>query len=134
MLAAIFAVGAAIGIEAAPTDNVTQADLQDIIERLNKQKYHDEIIAPREKRIAELEGKNQALAAKADKAEKAATVVAKKDAKLTVEEGAEVSESGKIVTAKSGKKYYVQVRSYKTIGSKKYYSAWSAKKAVTTKK
>lgn len=34
---------------------------------------------------------------------------------------------------KAKKKYYVQVRSYKTISGKKYYSAWSKSKAVTTK-
>jgi len=34
---------------------------------------------------------------------------------------------------KAKKKYYVQLRTYKKIGSKYYYSAWSAKKAVTTK-
>lgn len=34
---------------------------------------------------------------------------------------------------KAKKKYYVQVRSYKTVAGKKYYSAWSAKKSVTTR-
>ncbi len=34
---------------------------------------------------------------------------------------------------KSKKKYYVRVRSYKTVGSKKYFSKWSKKKAVTVK-
>lgn len=33
-----------------------------------------------------------------------------------------------------GKKYYVQIRTYKTVDSKKYYSSWSAYKTVTTKK
>ena len=32
------------------------------------------------------------------------------------------------------KKYYVQMRVYKKVGSKTFYSAWSAKKSVTTKK
>ncbi len=36
------------------------------------------------------------------------------------------------LTAK--KKYYVRIRGYKTINGKKQYSAWSAKKTVTTKK
>lgn len=44
---------------------------------------------------------------------------------------ATVSKTVKNLKAK--KKYYVQVRSYKTISGKKYYSAWSAKKSVTTK-
>lgn len=41
--------------------------------------------------------------------------------------------SKKISKLKSKKKYYVQVRSYKKIGSKKYYSSWSTKKSVMTK-
>ena len=35
---------------------------------------------------------------------------------------------------KAGKKYYVRVRSYKTIEQKNYYSNWSAVKSVTIKK
>lgn len=42
--------------------------------------------------------------------------------------------SKKITKLKAKKKYYVQVRTYRTIAGKKYYSAWSAKKYVTTKK
>ena len=33
-----------------------------------------------------------------------------------------------------GKTYYVRVRSYKTVGSTRYYSAWSTKKSVKIKK
>ena len=33
-----------------------------------------------------------------------------------------------------GKKYYVRIRTYKTVGSTKFYSAWSAAKTVTIKK
>ena len=42
--------------------------------------------------------------------------------------------SKKITKLTGKKKYYVQVRTYKTVSGTKYYSAWSAKKAVTTKK
>lgn len=35
---------------------------------------------------------------------------------------------------KAGKKYYVRVRSYKTVNQKKYYSNWSAVGSVMTKK
>ncbi|MGN0528111.1 MAG: fibronectin type III domain-containing protein, partial [Eubacterium sp.] len=35
---------------------------------------------------------------------------------------------------KSKKKYYVRVRTYKTVGKTKYYSSWSKAKSVTTKK
>ena len=41
--------------------------------------------------------------------------------------------SKKINNLKANKKYYVQVRTYKTVKSKKYYSKWSSKKYVTTK-
>lgn len=34
---------------------------------------------------------------------------------------------------KSKKTYYVQIRTYKTVNSKPYYSSWSAKKTVKTK-
>jgi len=42
--------------------------------------------------------------------------------------------SKKIKKLKGKKTYYVQIRAYKTINGKKVYSAWSAKKKVTTKK
>lgn len=35
---------------------------------------------------------------------------------------------------KAKKKYYVRIRTYKTVGSTKYYSEWSSAKYVTTKK
>lgn len=41
--------------------------------------------------------------------------------------------SKKIKKLKAKKKYYVRIRTYKTVGSTNYYSAWSANKYVTTK-
>ncbi|MBQ9531693.1 MAG: leucine-rich repeat protein [Eubacterium sp.] len=35
---------------------------------------------------------------------------------------------------KGNKKYYVRIRTYKTVSGTKYYSAWSTSKTVTTKK
>lgn len=35
---------------------------------------------------------------------------------------------------KAKKKYYVRIRTYKTVSGKKYYSAWSVARTVTTKK
>lgn len=35
---------------------------------------------------------------------------------------------------KPGKKYYVRVRTYKTVSGKKYYSSWSSPKTVVTKR
>lgn len=44
------------------------------------------------------------------------------------------SKVSKTVTGlSSSKKYYVRVRSYKTVGGKKFYSAWSTTKSKTTK-
>lgn len=40
----------------------------------------------------------------------------------------------KYTKLKPGKKYYVRIRTYKTVGKKTYYSGWSGKKAVRTKK
>ena len=42
--------------------------------------------------------------------------------------------SKKLKNLNPGKKYYLRVRTYKTINGNTYYSAWSAKKAVRTKK
>lgn len=41
--------------------------------------------------------------------------------------------SKKISSLKAKKKYYVKVRTYKTVSGKKYYSKWSSYKYVTTK-
>lgn len=51
---------------------------------------------------------------------------------VTIAKNSTVSK--KITKLKAKKKYYVRVRTYMTVNGTKYYSAWSAKKAVTTKK
>jgi hypothetical protein len=48
--------------------------------------------------------------------------------KKTVKKNA--STKLKVSSLTPGTRYYVQVRTYKKIGGKKYYSAWSAKKSV----
>ena len=40
----------------------------------------------------------------------------------------------KIKKLKAKKRYYVQVRVYKTVNGKTYYSKWSKKKSVKTKR
>ncbi|MCR5666543.1 MAG: N-acetylmuramoyl-L-alanine amidase [Eubacterium sp.] len=40
--------------------------------------------------------------------------------------------SKKITGLKGGKKYYIRIRTYKTVNGAKYYSAWSAVKSVKT--
>lgn len=45
------------------------------------------------------------------------------------------STTSKSVTGLAkGKKYYVQIRTYKTVGKTNYYSSWSTAKTITTKK
>jgi len=51
---------------------------------------------------------------------------------VTVKKASTVSKT--VTGLKSAKKYYVRVRSYKTVGGKKFYSDWSKVKTVTTKK
>ena len=41
--------------------------------------------------------------------------------------------STKITKLSAKKKYYVQIRTYKTVGGKNYYSSWSKTKLVKTK-
>lgn len=50
---------------------------------------------------------------------------------VTVKGAATVSKTISSLTAK--KRYYVRIRTYKTVGGKNYYSVWSAVKNVTTK-
>ena len=42
--------------------------------------------------------------------------------------------SRKITGLAKGKKYFVRMRTYKTVGSVKYYSGWCTVKSVTIKK
>ena len=97
LIAATFGLGMFAGVEAAPNDPVTQADLKAIFERLAQLEAQNKAQA---QRIAELEGKAIAAAPRKD-AEK------KEVAKAKADEGTEISESGKIYTTSSGKKYYL---------------------------
>ncbi|MBQ3431637.1 MAG: leucine-rich repeat domain-containing protein [Clostridia bacterium] len=60
------------------------------------------------------------------------------NAKFTVAKAVTVKGAAKYAQAvknlKGGAKYYVRIRTYKTVGGKNYFSTWSAAKAVTTKK
>lgn len=108
VLSALFATGLVAGVEAAPTDTVTQADLQAIIQRLNKLESENKAQAAR---IAELEGKNKALvaqqAATEKKVETVAVAQAKDDGAVKADKTTEVSDSGRIFTTESGRKYYL---------------------------
>lgn len=54
--------------------------------------------------------------------------------KKTVTVSKNKTTSKKISNLKAKKKYYVRVRTYKTVNGKKIYSSWSKYKSVTTKK
>lgn len=62
-----------------------------------------------------------------------ATASSMKGAKTVTVKGA-AKTSAKVAKLKDNKTYYVQVRSYKKVSGKTYYSAWSATKSVKTKK
>lgn len=49
---------------------------------------------------------------------------------VTVKLSSGTSASKTVKALKSGKKYYVRARAYKTVSGKKYYPAWSSAKAV----
>lgn len=51
---------------------------------------------------------------------------------VKIKSASTVSKTVKSLKAK--KKYYLRIRTYKTVSGKNYYSEWSAKKTVTTKK
>ena len=51
---------------------------------------------------------------------------------VTVKGYAKVSK--KVTKLKGGKKYYVKIRTFKTVGRVKYYSAWSKVKTIKTKR
>ena len=144
LLSALFAAGLVAGIEAAPEDAVTQADLQAIFERLTRLEAENKAQA---ERIAELESQNRELisaqaadkrdllaaqkackdqiaAAKEDNARAIAAMQEssrrelaavqesyKKDLaaskELCTDETTEKSESGRIFTTETGKKYYL---------------------------
>ena len=94
MLTALVAGGLVTALEAAPTDTVTQADLQALIERITKLEAENQAQA---KRIAELEGKATVVPAKSGEA----------DAMVVTEEGTTVSESGRVFKTAQGFQYYL---------------------------
>lgn len=51
----------------------------------------------------------------------------------TISIGKPSTTSKKITKIKSKKKYYIQIRTYKKLNGKNYYSSWSKKKAIKTK-
>lgn len=95
-----FCAGLVAAVEAAPTDAVTQADLQALKALIQQQNAKIEAQA---KRIAELEGKQTATAAKV-----AQVAAAPAGARvITPGEGTETNETGRIWTMADGRKFYL---------------------------
>ena len=117
IVAAVFAAGLMTGVEAAPTDPVTQADLQALIERIAKLEAQNQAQA---KRIAELEAGGKAAEKKLAAAEMKLTESDKKfelqtqtlsriaSAKTVApDEGTTTNGSGRVFTTAQGFKYYL---------------------------
>ena len=114
--ASVFAFGLMTGVEAAPTDVVTQADLQVLIERIAKLEAQNQAQA---KRIAELEAADKSAEKKIAATELKITESEKKfelqtaklsripQANFSTEEGTTTNESGRIFTTAQGFKYYL---------------------------
>ena len=116
LLAAVFAVGLFAGVEAAPTDVVTQADLKVLLERMAKLEAENKAQA---KRIAELEAAGKSVAKKLEVTETKVCESAKKleleteklsqmaKTNLSMDEGTTTNETGRIFTTAQGFKYYL---------------------------
>ena len=117
IIAAAFAASLVTGVEAAPTDAVTQADLKALIERITKLEAENKAQA---KRIAELEAADKAAEKKIVATEMKVTEADRKielqTAKLSkmpvaqsvaLDEGTTTNESGRISTPAQGFKYYL---------------------------
>ena len=89
--------------------------------------------------IKSLKGKHKGFVVKWKKRSKASGYCIKYSRKSNFSNSKTVIVKGKNETIKrirhlkSGKKYYIKVRTYKIIKGKKYYSGWSEKKIVRTK-
>ena len=116
ILSALFATGLVAGIEAAPTETFTQADLQAIIQRLNQLEAENKAQA---ERIAELERAQQTNVCRIDDFGRRATQIDRKFeiqaarmskmAKASFEPEADTTtnETGRIYTTSTGKHYYL---------------------------
>ena len=116
MVAFVLVFGAVVGVEAAPTDAVTQADLKVLLERLAKLEAENKAQAAK---IAALEASSKAVAKKVEVAEMKVTESNRKfelqtaklsqmaKADFSTEEGTTTNESGRIFTTAQGFKYYL---------------------------
>ncbi len=109
LLAACLVCGFVLMLNAEQAAAVTQADLQTIIERLNRLEAENKAQA---KRIADLESQNRALLGSTapttgestpdESAKESSSSIAR-----ATDEGTQVSDSGRVYEPKSGRKYYL---------------------------
>ena len=110
IVAAVFATGMFTAVEAAPTDVVTKADLQALIERISALEAQNKAQAAR---IAELEAADKKVEIKVAEQSKKFELQTQKlgyiaSAKgIGLEEGTTTNETGRIFTTKQGFKYYL---------------------------
>ena len=103
IFAFIFAAGLVAAVEAAPSDAVTQADLQAIIRRLNALEAENKAQAAR---IAELESQNKRLSAIAAETERKVAQGCGERA-VVPDEGTKTNETGRIWTLADGSKFHL---------------------------
>ena len=105
LIAGAFAVSLLTGVEAAPTDTVTQADLKALIERITKLEAQNQAQA---KRIAELEAGAKATETKIRQTEVKVAAAAQASATaVAMDDGTTTNETGRIYTTAQGFKYYL---------------------------
>ena len=110
MLTALFAFGTVVGVEAAPTDVVTKADLQALIERIAKLEAQNQAQA---QRIAELEAADKKVEMKVTEQATKFELQTQKLGKIastcfaSADEGTTTNESGRVYTTAQGFKYYL---------------------------
>ena len=105
LIAGAFAVSLLTGVEAAPTDTVTQADLKALIERITKLEAQNQAQA---KRIAELEAGAKATETKIKQTEVKVAAAAQASAiAVAMDDGTTTNETGRIYTTAQGFKYYL---------------------------
>ena len=106
VVAVVFAVSLLTGIEAAPTDAVTQADLKALLDRITALEAQNKAQAAR---ISELEAGAKATETKIKQTEVKVAAVAQpaKAVAVAKDDGTTTNESGRIYTTSQGFKYYL---------------------------
>ena len=119
-----------IGVGKAKAKIRAQGTWQTISFKINPQGTTLKKLSPKRAAIR-VKWKKQTLKTSGYQLQYATNKSFKKAKKLTVKGNKNTTKTVKKL--KRGKKYYVRVRTYKTVDGKKYYSKWSKAKSVKTK-